>query len=55
MKRRRFIDAPQGERCKAGVTLRDGSKAQCGRRKKDGDFCTQHALLAARTKGEAVQ
>lgn len=32
MNRRRFIDAPNAVRCKADCVLKDGSKAQCGRR-----------------------
>lgn len=38
----RFVDAPQDMRCQWDVTLRDGSKAQCGRRRKIGQLCTQH-------------
>lgn len=45
---RRFIDAQQEVRCKADVTLRDGSLAQCGRRRVVGDLCTQHAKIAGR-------
>ena len=41
-RKRQFIDAPNAERCKADVTLSDGSKAQCGRRRKVGDLCLQH-------------
>ena len=40
---RKFIDAPQGERCRAVVTLKDGTTADCGRRAMTGDLCTQHA------------
>jgi len=43
MATRRFIDAPQDQRCKATITLKDKSKAQCGRYKKIGDYCRQHA------------
>lgn len=43
---RRFIDAPSEQRCSWTVTLRDGSKAQCGRRKTSGDLCTQHSKMA---------
>lgn len=46
-KRRRFVDAPQDERCAATISLRDGSLAQCGRRKKVGGLCRQHATLVA--------
>lgn len=43
-KRRQFLDAPSAVRCRADVTLRDGSKAQCGRREmfKGGKLCWQH-------------
>lgn len=42
---RRFIDAPQGLRCKADITLRDGSQAQCGRYAKVDGLCRQHKRL----------
>lgn len=45
---RRFIDAPTEQRCVWTITLRDGSEAQCGRRKTNGDLCTQHAKMEAR-------
>jgi hypothetical protein len=48
MSRRRFIDATAEERCEWTVTLRDGSKAQCGRKHVNGQLCTQHAKMAAR-------
>lgn len=48
-RKRRFIDAPQDERCKYDITLRDGSGAQCGRRKVDGDYCRQHAAIVTKT------
>ncbi|KAF1692693.1 hypothetical protein CSC64_06815 [Pseudoxanthomonas koreensis] len=43
---RRFIDAPTDMRCRWDVTLRDGSRAQCGRLRKHGDLCTQHQKMA---------
>jgi hypothetical protein len=44
MNTRTFIDAKQDERCKWDITLRDGSKAQCGRRAvfRPACLCTQH-------------
>lgn len=36
MAKRRWTDAPPAERCAATVTLRDGTTAQCGRRKVEG-------------------
>lgn len=50
--KRRFIDAPAEQRCAWTVKLRDGSQAQCGRRKVVGDLCTQHAKMAERWKCE---
>lgn len=44
--KRIFIDAPLSERCEANITLRDGSQAQCGRYKKVGCLCKQHAKKA---------
>lgn len=46
--KRRFIDAPTEQRCTATTTLRDGSKAQCGRYRKLGCLCRQHAKIAAK-------
>lgn len=46
--RRRFIDAPSEDRCAWTIKLKDGSEAQCGRRKTDGDLCTQHSKMAER-------
>lgn len=43
---RRFVDAPNETRCKWDRVLRDGSGAQCGRRRAVGDYCTQHARIA---------
>ena len=36
---------PQDERCAASTTMADGSGSQCMRRKKFGEFCTQHAKM----------
>lgn len=46
---RRFRDAPIDERCKAVVTLADGTTADCGRRRAIGDLCTQHAKMTKHT------
>jgi len=44
--KRRFVDAPLAERCKANITLSDKTLAQCGRRQVGGLLlCTQHAKL----------
>ncbi len=48
-RKRRFVDADPDRRCGAIVYLRDGSSAQCGRRKKFGHYCTQHAKISAKT------
>jgi hypothetical protein len=45
---RRFVDAPQGERCAYVIELKDGTLADCGRYRKAGDFCTQHARIERR-------
>lgn len=45
MSKRAFIDAPSNVRCKWTITLKDGSKAQCGRRQKDGRLCAQHRRI----------
>ena len=45
---RRFIDAPADQRCAWTVRLRDGSEAQCGRRKTGNNLCTQHQKIADR-------
>jgi hypothetical protein len=40
---RRWTDAPTADRCGANITLKDGSGAQCGRRRKEGKLlCWQH-------------
>lgn len=44
---RRFRDAPQHERCKWEIRLRDGSAAQCGRRAVVDGLCRQHAKIDA--------
>ena len=49
--RRRFIDAPDDQRCKSTITLRDGSKAQCGRYGKVSDLCRQHHKMLIRLLG----
>lgn len=50
MAKRRFIDAPDALRCTAEVTLRDGSTCPCGRYRKVGTLCTQHAKIEARKR-----
>ena len=50
MNNRRFIDAPLWLRCVRTITLKDGSKAQCGRIAKIGLFCTQHARMQEQGK-----
>src|SRR5271156_2074153 len=42
---RRFVDAGTSQRCAAVVRLRDGSTADCGRRRVREDLCTQHAKI----------
>jgi hypothetical protein len=44
---RRFIDAPNELRCEWNITLRDGSKAQCGRYCRLGEYhlCAQHKKM----------
>jgi len=48
---RRFVDAPNDDRCQADIRLRDGSGAQCGRRRQVGDtqYCSQHRRIRERT------
>ncbi len=43
---RRFSAARYPERCRADITLRDGSGAQCMRKCTVGELCTQHAKMA---------
>ena len=46
MAKRRFgLSLTTDNRCRADITLGDGSGAQCMRLKKVGDYCQQHALL----------
>lgn len=40
---RRFNDAPSACRCQAVIRLKDKTTAQCGRYRKQGVLCTQHA------------
>lgn len=43
MAKRRWTDAPYHDRCGAPVTLRDGTTADCGRRRQSGKLlCWQH-------------
>jgi hypothetical protein len=53
VKKRKFIDALNSVRCLQDITLSDGSRAQCGRRKVYGDFCKQHFKLAEKSKRKA--
>lgn len=46
--KRRFVDTPSDERCRWTITLRDGSEAQCVRRKAIGDLCAQHSKIDVR-------
>lgn len=46
--KRRFFDATLEERCVWIIKLRDGSEAQCGRRKTNDDLCTQHTKMEKR-------
>jgi hypothetical protein len=56
MRRRRFIDAPDGVRCAQTIYLRDGSGAQCGRaRTLLGPLCTQHKAMLARSVSDSPQ
>lgn len=45
-RKRVFVDAPNADRCTAEVTLKDGSTSPCGRHRKIGTLCTQHAKIA---------
>jgi hypothetical protein len=39
----RYVDPPDDERCTANITLRDGSQARCGRRRRaNTERCWQH-------------
>lgn len=56
MAKRRWTDAPPAERCAATVTLRDGTTAQCGRRKVEGDErCWQHQRSRPRSAAAPPQ
>lgn len=48
MRRRRYIDPPNDERCQATIVYRDKSLARCGRRKSPGNplYCFQHVTPA---------
>lgn len=46
-KRRIYRDPPLMDRCSATIVLRDGSLAQCGRRRREGIYCWQHAKSRA--------
>lgn len=48
MSKRRFIDAPDSERCIATIFFKDGSGARCGRYRKLGQFCRQHQAIEAK-------
>lgn len=52
--KRRFIDAPDDERCTATIVYKDKSLARCGRYKKVGCLCTQHAKIEAEKKKAAA-
>lgn len=49
---RRFFDAPPAQRCVAIITLRDGSLADCGRRRVVGRLCRQHDKLLMKASTE---
>lgn len=40
-----YIDPPLDMRCAWEIALKDGSKAQCGRKHTDGQLCTQHQKM----------
>lgn len=48
---RRSMNCNAAPRCTAVVTMRDGSTADCMRHRTTGDLCTQHAKLAAESRG----
>lgn len=51
---RRFQDAPAEQRCGWTIKLRDGSTAQCGRRRKFGwGYCGQHIAMSKAGKSPA--
>jgi len=43
--KRPFTAALSVDRCSYTITLRDGSAAQCMRKKTKGDLCTQHSRI----------
>lgn len=44
--KRRWTDAPMSDRCTKNIWMRDGSGAQCGRRRQPGfDLCHQHQRM----------
>lgn len=47
---RRFVDAKQKIRCKAVITLRDGTSADCGRKAVLRGLCLQHYKIKAEGK-----
>lgn len=47
MGNRKIADAQCGLRCQWDRKLTDASAAQCGRKHVDGEFCAQHAKMAA--------
>jgi hypothetical protein len=51
---RRFVDAALSVRCAANIRLRDGSSAQCGRRRVELGFCRQHWRMFQRGRIERV-
>ena len=53
MGKRRFIDAPNSLRCKYVVCVngRKADLADCGRHRKVGDYCTQHAKIMEKKNG----
>lgn len=48
MSKRRFIDAPDLQRCIATIPWGKGELARCGRYRKLGQYCRQHAAIEAR-------
>ncbi len=54
-RQRVFIDALSRERCKAIVTLRDGTTADCGRRATMDGHCWQHSRATEAETGMGDQ
>ncbi len=47
-RKRNYFAAPSSSRCKKDIGLRDGSGAQCSRRRADGSsYCKQHTNMLA--------